>query len=120
MVTTLGAFLRKLRLDNGEILKNMAENLGVSSAFLSAVENGKKKMPEAWYEKLTTLYDLNTEQQDILQQVSLESSGIVELNLKNVSHGNRRLAVSFARKFDSLDEETSQQIFKLLNKRKED
>ena len=43
MSTTLGAFLRKLRLQHGEKLKDMAENLNVSSAFLSAVENGKKK-----------------------------------------------------------------------------
>ena len=43
MATTLGVFLRKLRLANDEILKDMAKNLGVSSAFLSAVENGKKK-----------------------------------------------------------------------------
>ena len=43
MITSLGTFLRKLRLAKGEILKDMAECLGVSSAFLSAVENGKKK-----------------------------------------------------------------------------
>ena len=45
MITSLGTFLRRLRLAKGEILKDMAESLGVSSAFLSAVENGKKKMP---------------------------------------------------------------------------
>ena len=50
MLTSIGRFLRKLRIENGEILKDMAEALGVSSAFLSAVENGKKKMPESWIE----------------------------------------------------------------------
>ena len=44
MITKIGDFLRKLRLDNQQILKDMAEVLGVSSAFLSAVENGKKSM----------------------------------------------------------------------------
>ena len=43
MLTSIGRFLRKLRIDHGEILKDMADALGVSSAFLSAVENGKKK-----------------------------------------------------------------------------
>ena len=55
MLPSIGRFLRKLRIDNGEILKDMAEALGVSSAFLSAVENGKKKMPEGWIEKLKTM-----------------------------------------------------------------
>ena len=62
MLTSIGRFLRKLRIDNGEILKDMAEALGVSSAFLSAVENGKKKMPEGWIEKLKSIYSFTAEQ----------------------------------------------------------
>ena len=41
--TALGKFLRKLRVDRDERLYDMAENVGVSSAFLSGVENGHKK-----------------------------------------------------------------------------
>ena len=44
MITPIGKFLRKLRIDTGEILKDMAEKLHVSPSFLSAVENGKKKI----------------------------------------------------------------------------
>jgi transcriptional regulator with XRE-family HTH domain len=47
MLTQLGIFLRKLRLDRGEILKDMAIKLNVSSSFLSAVENGKKRIPQS-------------------------------------------------------------------------
>ena len=36
-------FCRKIRLDNNQILKEMAESLGVSSSYLSAVENEKRK-----------------------------------------------------------------------------
>ena len=43
MLTQLGIFLRKLRLDSGEIMKEMAKKLKVSSSFLLAVENGEKK-----------------------------------------------------------------------------
>ena len=45
---SLGKFFRKIRIDYGEILKNMADKLEVVF-FLSAVENGKKKMPSNWY-----------------------------------------------------------------------
>ena len=43
MLTSLGKFLRKIRIDNDEYLKDMADKLGVTVSFLSAVENGKKK-----------------------------------------------------------------------------
>lgn len=42
MITELGIFCRKLRIEYGERLSDMAQKLGVSSAFLSKVENGKK------------------------------------------------------------------------------
>ena len=62
MLTSIGRFLKKLRIDRGEILKDMAEKLDVTVSFLSAVENGKKHMPAAWNEKICTLYDLSEEQ----------------------------------------------------------
>ncbi len=120
MSTILGVFLRKLRLQHGEKLKDMAENLNVSSAFLSAVENGKKKMPDSWYDKLTDLYNLSTKQQDDLQSAVIESGETVELNIKNISSGNRELAICFARHFDSLDEETSKKIFAILKRKEEE
>ena len=42
MLTSFGKFCRKLRINNGELLYDMAEKLDVSSAFLSKVENGKR------------------------------------------------------------------------------
>ena len=38
-----------LSLTNEQKLKDMAELLGVTSAFLSAVENGKKSMPDSTF-----------------------------------------------------------------------
>ena len=48
MLTNFGKFCRKLRIDKGELLYDMAQRLKVSSAFLSKVENGKAKPPEEW------------------------------------------------------------------------
>ena len=120
MLTSIGRFLRKLRIDNGEILKDMAEALGVSSAFLSAVENGKKKMPEGWIEKLKAIYSFTAEQAEELQAAVIDTNDAVELNLQNATPGNRALAISFAREFDSLDDETSRKIFEILKRRKGD
>ena len=120
MGVALGDFLRKLRLENCEIMRTLATRLGVSSAFLSAVENGKKKMPESWYEKLKELYDLDSLQMEKLQDAVLESSNILEINIQNASNADKQLAISFARKFESLDEETSKQIMNILNRGKEE
>ena len=43
-INDFGIFCRKLRLDNNQILKEMADALGVSSSYLSAVENNKRKI----------------------------------------------------------------------------
>lgn len=120
MKTTLGNFLRKLRLKNGEKLKDMADNLNVSSAFLSAVENGKKKMPDSWYEKLAKIYNLSAKQREDLETAVIESGETVELKIKDIPSSNRELAVCFARHFDSLDAEASKQIFAILKRKEEE
>ena len=39
MITNFGKFLRKLRVDHNEFLKDMAARLGVTVAYLSAIEH---------------------------------------------------------------------------------
>ena len=65
-------------------------------------------------------YNLTANQMEELKTAVIESRDVVELNMSNVSFENRQLAVSFARKFDSLDEETSRKIINILNKHQED
>lgn len=120
MLTSVGKFLRKLRIDNGEILKDMASVLMVSPAFLSAVENGKKRMPSTWHAKLQEHYKLTIEQMEELKKAVLESADTVAINIKNATMGTRELALSFARQFDSLDEETCKKLFDILSKHKEE
>lgn len=105
MVTQLGIFLRKLRLDYGEIMKDMAKKLDVSSSFLSAVENGKKKMPDSWYETIVRLYNLDEEKQNELRVAIEGSQKSLEINLEDLSNEKRRLAFSFARKLEKFNDE---------------
>ena len=48
MLTPFGQIVRKKRIDKFLTLKEMADALGVSSAFLSAVEMGRKAIPDDW------------------------------------------------------------------------
>lgn len=118
MRTSIGEFLRNLRMNQNQRLKDMADILGVSSAFLSAVENGKKSMPDIWIKKIQAEYGISDDQCDEMKQAAMESQNTISINMKNVSALNRELAVSFARQFDDMDEETSKKIISMLRNRK--
>ena len=120
MKTKVGEYLRKIRMEHGELLRDMAKNLDVSSSFLSAVENGKKKVPDTWPMKLKEIYDLDQLQLEELQYSILESGKVIELNVENVPSENRELAVSFARRFSSLDEKEARRLLSVLNDEKGD
>lgn len=114
MRVSVGNYLRDLRLNNGQTLKQMAEILGVSSSFLSAVENGKKSMPNRWNKILSNEYHLNNAQLDDLKQAIKDSAASVKLNLADSNDSSRKLAISFARNFNDLSEAEKSKIMKIL------
>ncbi len=114
MLTALGKFLRKLRIDNGEILKDMADKLGVTASFLSAVENGKKHMPSAWNQTICSMYQLNDSQIKEFTAAIAETEDRIEMDLSKVPTAHRKLAVSFARRFTDFDERQIQSFIELL------
>jgi len=116
MYTELGKFLRHLRIDNREILKDMAMKLGYSSAFLSAIETGAKKPPKDFTNKMRTIYKLSEEELEKFKIAMDYSLDAIEINLKNISHEKQNVGVLFARSFDSLDENIVKQIENLLKK----
>ena len=56
MAHNLHRFLRDLRFENGELLKNMADKLNLGSAELSSIEHGKKPVPEGFLDKIQKIY----------------------------------------------------------------
>lgn len=114
MLTSLGIFLRKLRLEQGEVLKDMADKLGVTVSFLSAVENGKKRMPSSWNNKLCKIYSLDAKAQESLTSAIADVEESIELNFAGISNQNKEIAVSFARKFSEFDDEELEKIRQIL------
>lgn len=47
-ITEFGKAVRKARIDADTTLASMAEELQTTPSFLSAMEMGRKKIPEAW------------------------------------------------------------------------
>ena len=46
-MTDFAKALRILRIERGEVLKDMADKLGITSSYLSAIECGKRKIEHA-------------------------------------------------------------------------
>ena len=89
MLTNFGKFCRKLRIDKGELLYDMAQRLKVSSAFLSKVENGKAKPPEEWKESIPSMYSLNEEQKEELCEYIDEARESSIINVSAFSRDDR-------------------------------
>lgn len=109
-MTQLGRILRTLRIERNELLYDMAQNLGVSPAFLSSVETGKKAAPLDWPEKLAKLYNLDFQKTNEIAKAANEVTKQVRLAVSDVNHGKRDLALSFARRFESMTEEEVEAI----------
>lgn len=114
MRTRLGDLLRSIRMKADISLRKMASDLGISPAFLSAVENGKKKMPDAWLSLIPETYSLSDDEIEEFKDVAYESFDTVAVNIANASATNKKLAIRFARRFEDIDEKTSEELLSIL------
>ena len=116
MSTKLRQFLRSIRSGSGELLKDMARRLDLSPAMLSSVENGKRNVPKGFVEKVATAYSLSIDQIEDLRESIAQTKEEVSLSLKGLSDKDQELALSFARRFSELDDESKRNLQDILNK----
>ena len=114
MLTSFGRCLRKLRIDNGELLKDMAANLGITASYLSAVENGKRPIPKDWLTQLHEIYQLDDNHFEELRLAAIDAADSITLSLQETKLANKEVAFVFARKVESLPSDKLEKIKKLL------
>ena len=119
MITEFGKSLRKLRIDHGEILLDMAKKLNVTPSFLSAVEVGKKNAPSNWPGLISELYSLSADERQQLEQAAADSVVSVKLNLSQIEQPQRNAALVFARNFDTLSTEDANTLLEFLKSKSE-
>lgn len=119
MLTAFGKELRKLRITAGELIRDMADKLGVTASYLSAVETGKRQIPDGWVVKIADLYSLSSAEKGALQNAADASALSVKFNLNGMDDRRRQTAVLFAREFSELDDQKLEQIRMLLGERGE-
>lgn len=114
MITPFGKFCRKLRIDNGELLKDMASKLGVTASYLSAVENGKRKIPLNWLHLISKIYSLNEQQISELKKAIEESQTVIKFDLREFTNEKKDILLAFAREHKNLDSADLEKILKIL------
>ena len=116
--TSFGEFMRVLRVKNHEVMGDVAKILEVKVPFLSAVENGKKNVPNEWIDKIVNHYELNSEEKKKLIESIEESKTQYKIIMNNSGINQRKAALQFARSFDGMDDETAIKIMNLLKNKK--
>lgn len=114
VLTEFGKFSRKLRIDNGELLKDMAKKLGVTSAYLSAVEVGRRKIPEKWLEMIQHLYNITPNEVEIMYNAYEHSINEVKIDLSNQSPTYKETAMMFARELNNFEEDDVKELLEKM------
>lgn len=112
--TALGKYLRRLRIDNDELLKTMADKLGIASSTLSSIETGRRNPPKEFAGRLAATYNLDPDELSALQDALDRSRDEVSLRIKEFPGQDQQLAVAFARKFACLSEEQKKRLRGIL------
>ena len=112
-MTPFGERLRKLRLEKNVTQKHMAQALGVSSAYLSALEHGKRGRP-SWHlvQGVIAYFNIIWDDAEDLARLAKLSHPRITIDTAGLSPSATELANRLARDIAKLDET---KIRKLIN-----
>jgi len=106
-MTPFGTKIRELRKKHGITLKKMAEDLGVSSAYFSALEHGHRGRPgSGLVQQVCGYFDLMWDDAEELRRLAELSHPRIVVDTAGLSPKATELANILADKIKDLDEET--------------
>jgi HTH-type transcriptional regulator, competence development regulator len=111
--TRFGKEVRKLRLESGETMADLARAIGKSAAFLSSVETGKKAVPRTLVEDLVRYYGLDEVSAEQLYSLAQVRQGIYRLSPR--SENAASVVAALEKKMDSLNEDQTERILNILS-----
>jgi transcriptional regulator with XRE-family HTH domain len=100
MLTPFGIAVRKLRLDKGMRLLDLAKATDRSSAFISAIETGRKQIPDAYLLAVARAMKLTAGEIRELRRAADRTRK--EVPVSKLGEDQRELVAAFARKLDEL------------------
>lgn len=114
-VKDVGVFLRHLRIDADEVLGEMAANLNMSPSYLSAIENGKRDLPEGFCDLVIQKYKLEGNKAKKLKQLEVETRKKIIIPMDaTLSERQMDTALMFAKDFSKLNDNQLNNIIAVL------
>ena len=115
-MTPFGAKLRELRAARGVSLKAMAEAIGVSGAYLSALEHGRRGAP-TWYlvQRIITFFNVIWDEAEDLERLAQESDPRIVVDTAGLTPRATQLANRLARHIKTLGEPEIAALLALLD-----
>ncbi|MCT4655609.1 MAG: helix-turn-helix domain-containing protein [Cohaesibacter sp.] len=106
-MTPFGAKLRQLRKERNITLKAMAAGLDVSSAYLSALEHGKRGKP-TWFlvQRIIAFFNIIWDEAEELQRLAEVSDPNITINTAGLDPKATELANLLADRIDRLSPES--------------
>ena len=114
-MTPFGVRVRELRRERGLTLKQMAADLGVSSAYLSALEHGHRGRPTfVLVQRICAYFHIIWDEAEELQRLADQSHPRVVIDTAGLHPKATAVANQLADRIASLPEETLDRIGRLL------
>ncbi|HTH97705.1 MAG TPA: helix-turn-helix transcriptional regulator [Stellaceae bacterium] len=114
-MTPFGAHIRNLREARGITLVRMAEDLGISAAYLSAMEHGKRPRPRPnLVRQICGYLNIIWDEADALQALAESYRPVVRLDTGGLSPKMTELANMLAERLAVLPEATADEIMAIL------
>ncbi|MBX3524961.1 MAG: helix-turn-helix transcriptional regulator [Rhodoblastus sp.] len=104
-MTPLGAKLREMRAERGVTLKHMAHAIGVSPAYLSALEHGKRGAP-TWFlvQRIIVYFNIIWDDAEELCRLAQSSDPRIKIDTSGAIPEATGFANMLARSIADLDE----------------
>ncbi len=114
-MTPFGQAIRRMRTERGISQKKMADSIGVSAAYLSALEHGKRSRPSAnLVRQIGDYLGLDWEEQEALERLAQLSHPRVVIDTTGLSARHTELANLLSERFQYFRPEHLDQISKAL------
>lgn len=117
MVTQLGKILRIIRINTGDSMRSMADKLGMSVSYLSAIENGKRSVPSDFEEKVISKYSLSEKDKSNLRNAISQTMDKVKVDITELSEKKRKLLFAISK--NEIDEDTIDKLCEIIYKKGE-
>lgn len=119
-MTPFGDRMRRLRAERGITLKEMADALGVSSAYLSALEHGKRGRP-GWHliQRILTFFNIIWDDAEDVVRLARISHPRITIDTSGLTPRATELANRLADEIARLDNASLDELLAILDRKRQ-